>query len=165
MANFATTVFSSSANPRVIMDKQQLLELLSPEISRIDDTMKAEFATINSDLLREVVEYAIFNGGKRIRPLLTILAARLLAFTHMPEGVAKEEELTPPDSLYQLAIIFEFLHGASLLHDDVIDHADTRRGEKTANNVWNTTSAILAGDYLHTRAMTLAGEIGGEEIA
>ncbi len=144
------------------MDKEQLLSLLQPEIEQINQAMAAEFATIKSARLAEVVDHGIFNGGKRIRPLLTVLIARLVAFTRMPEGIADEEELSPPPDLYHLAMVFEFLHGASLLHDDVIDHADTRRGKKTANQVWDASTAILAGDYLHTRAMTLAGLVGGE---
>ncbi|MEN8257878.1 MAG: polyprenyl synthetase family protein [Thermodesulfobacteriota bacterium] len=144
------------------MDKKQLLSRLHPEIEQINEAMAAEFAGIQSSRLAEVVNYAIFNGGKRIRPLLTVLIARLVAFTRMPEGIADEEELSPPPDLYRLAMVFEFLHAASLLHDDVIDHADTRRGKKTANQVWDASTAILAGDYLHTRAMTLAGLVGGE---
>ncbi len=145
------------------MDKNELLALLQPEIERINEAMATEFADIKSSLLAKVVDYGIFNGGKRIRPLLTILIARLVAFTRMPEGIADEEELTPPPDLYRLAMVFEFLHAASLLHDDVIDHAETRRGKKTANQIWDANTAILAGDYLHTRAMTLAGLVGGEK--
>ncbi len=142
------------------MDKKTLLPLLAPEISKIESAMQAEFANITSSLLVEVVTHGIFNGGKRIRPILTMLSARLAAYSNMPDGIASEEELTPPNELYRLAMVFEFLHGASLLHDDVIDHADTRRGTETAHSKWNNEAAILAGDYLHTKAMTLAGTVG-----
>jgi octaprenyl-diphosphate synthase len=145
------------------MNKEQLLGRLQPEVEVIDQTMAAECADIKSSRLAEVLRYALFNGGKRIRPLLTVLVARLTAFTLMPEGIAEEEEITPPPDLYRLAMVFEFLHAASLLHDDVIDHADSRRGKKTANQVWGASTAILAGDYLHTRAMTLAGLVGGDK--
>ncbi len=145
------------------MDKKQLLARLQPEIVWVNEAMAAEFADIKSSRLAKVVDYGIFNGGKRIRPLLTVLIARLVAFTRMPEGIADEEEISPPPDLYRLAMVFEFLHAASLLHDDVIDHAETRRGKKTANHVWDASTAILAGDYLHTRAMTLAGLVGGEK--
>jgi octaprenyl-diphosphate synthase len=142
------------------MKKAELLALLKPEIEVINDTMHKEFELINNPLLQEVVNYAVFNGGKRIRPLLTLLAARLCAFCKMPEGIAQEEELTPPIDLYRLAMIFEFLHAASLLHDDVIDHASQRRGKPSANTVWDNTHVILAGDFLHASAMTLAGTVG-----
>lgn len=145
------------------MNKQELLAGLQPDIDLINESMAADFSSIGSSRLAEVVDYAVFNGGKRLRPLLTVLMGRLVAFTRMPEGIADEEDLRPPPDLYRLAMVFEFLHAASLLHDDVIDHADTRRGKKTANEVWGASTAILAGDYLHTRAMTLAGLVGGQE--
>ena len=145
------------------MDKDTLLNILAPEIEKIETTMRAEFSAINSPLLSEVVHHAIFNGGKRIRPILTILAGRLIAFCQMPKDIGTEEQIMPPDELYQLAMVFEFLHGASLLHDDVIDHAATRRGAQTVHHKWNREAAILAGDYLHTRAMTLAGTAGDQQ--
>lgn len=146
------------------VNKNDLLALLQPEIEKIESTMRNEISAVGNPLLQEIVKYALFNGGKRIRPVLTIMAARLTAFSNMPEGLAAEDELQPPDDLYQLATVFEFLHGASLLHDDVIDHAEQRRGKPSANSVWSNSHVILAGDYLHTRAMTMAGTIGGEHI-
>jgi octaprenyl-diphosphate synthase len=106
-------------------------------------------AAIDNPLLGEVIKYAVFNGGKRIRPLLTILGAGL-------EGHNSAD-------LYRLALTFEYLHAASLLHDDVIDHAEERRGRKAANKVWSNTHVILAGDFLHSRAMRLAGTLGGRD--
>lgn len=146
------------------MDKETLLKKLQPEIDLINSTMADEFSSIQSSLLAEVVNHAVMGGGKRIRPILTILVGRLTAFTRMPDGIAEEESIQPPVDLYRLASTFEFLHAASLLHDDVIDLSQTRRGKKTANKIWDETTAILAGDYLHTKAMTLAGTIGGNDI-
>lgn len=146
------------------MDKETLLKRLQPEIELINETMARELSSVQSSLLAEVIQHGVMGGGKRIRPLLTILAGRLTAFTRMPDGIAAEEEIQPPDDLYRLSSVFEFLHAASLLHDDVIDHSDTRRGQKTANRVWDETTAVLAGDYLHTKAMTMAGTIGGADI-
>lgn len=139
------------------MDQETLLASLAPEIQKIDSCMQAELANTGNPLLKEVVSHAIFNGGKRIRPLLTILASRLIATR--PAGA--EANNTDDNRLYQLASIFEYLHAASLLHDDVIDHAGQRRGKPSANALWDNTIVILAGDYLHTRAMTLAGTAGG----
>ena len=144
------------------VNKNELLSLLQPDIDRINETMHSETAQCGNARLLEILEYALFNGGKRIRPLLTITSARLCAFSRMPEGLAAEDELQPPIDLYRLAMVFEFLHGASLLHDDVIDNAGRRRGRPAANIVWDNTQTILAGDYLHTRAMTLAGTLGGQ---
>jgi octaprenyl-diphosphate synthase len=143
------------------VNKNELLSLLQPDIDRIEEAMRDETAQCGNARLQEILEYALLNGGKRIRPLLTITVARLCAFARMPEGLAAEEELQPPVDLYRLAVVFEFLHGASLLHDDVIDNAARRRGRTAANIVWDNTQVILAGDFLHTRAMTLAGTLGG----
>ncbi len=146
------------------MNKEELLTLLQPEAARIEDTMRHEFEAIGNSLLSEVIHYALFNGGKRIRPLLTVLCAGLCVIEKIPEGFGTEEDLQAPEDLYRLAAVFEYLHGASLLHDDVIDHAEMRRGKPAANTVFGVTPVILAGDFLHARAMTLAGEIGGIRI-
>ena len=140
------------------MEQNELLALLKPETQRIDRVMAEDLKIIDNRLLAEVTEYAIFNGGKRIRPLLTILAAKLC---WMAGGSPADQ--TAETELYKMALTFEYLHAASLLHDDVIDHADQRRGKKAANKVWSNTHVILAGDFLHTRAMLLAGTGGGSE--
>ncbi len=138
------------------MNQSQLIALLLPETAKIDQAMRQDLTIVESSRLREVLEYAIFNGGKRVRPLLTILAARLCWRSQGHE--AGSEEMA---NLYRLALPFEYLHAASLLHDDVIDRADSRRGRPTANRVWDNSHVILAGDFLHARAMLLAGTIGG----
>ena len=143
------------------LDKEKLLALLQPESAKIDQTMEKELAVINNPLLSEVINYALFNGGKRFRPILTVLCARLCVIDKIPEGFATEEELVAPENLYRLATVFEYLHAASLLHDDVIDNAKTRRGKEAANVKFGVTPVILAGDFLHSLAMTLAGEIAG----
>lgn len=146
------------------MNKEELLKFLQADIDQINETMRSELQQTDNSLLSEILQYSVFNGGKRIRPVLTMLASRLCTYATLPEGLASEEELHPPRNLYRLAMIFEFLHCASLLHDDVIDHAASRRGKPSANEVWGNSHVILAGDYLHTRAMTLAGTIGGSQI-
>ncbi len=134
------------------MDKVDLLAGLKTEIATVDLAMREDLqALVNkkqiaTDLL-EVLEHALLNGGKRIRPLLCILTARLCS--------------TPGKEIYPLAIAFEYLHVATLLHDDVIDHADTRRGRPAVNKLFGLTAAILAGDFLHARSMFLVGTLGG----
>ena len=140
------------------MNQSQLIYLLKPETAKIDQAMRQDLAIVGSPRLREVLEYAIFNGGKRVRPLLTILAARLC---WQNQGHEPDPGLTA--KLYQLALTFEYLHAASLLHDDVIDGSESRRGRTTANRVWDNAHVILAGDFLHARSMFLAGTIGGVE--
>lgn len=102
-------------------------------------------------LLKEVLEYSLFGGGKRFRPLLTVMSARLLG--NGENG----------DELYKLAVAFEYLHVATLLHDDVIDNGLTRRGRPTVHLKYGMVPAILAGDFLHARAMSIVGSIGGME--
>lgn len=129
------------------MNNGELLASFKEHAAQIDAVMEADLAIVQSPLLAEIIRHAIFQGGKRIRPLLTVLGASLAG--------------TPPADTPRLAISFEYLHAASLLHDDVIDHATLRRGAKTANTIWGMEPVILAGDYLHAHAMALASEVGG----
>ncbi len=135
------------------MPKIDLHARLKSEITNVDQAMRDDLqALVSKDLipsnLLEVLEHALYNGGKRIRPLLCILTSRLCS--------TGKKEISP------LAIAFEYLHVATLLHDDVIDHADTRRGRPAANKVFGLTPAILAGDFLHARSMFLVGTLGGK---
>ncbi|HEV2855918.1 MAG TPA: polyprenyl synthetase family protein [Thermoanaerobaculia bacterium] len=87
-------------------------------------------------------EYIAQGGGKRVRPALLLLAARLL-------GHDGEEEVT-------YAAVVEFIHTATLIHDDVIDHANLRRGQTTLNNLWGNNLTVLLGDWIYTKAMQMA---------
>lgn len=137
------------------MDNQELMNFLSEAAVEIDAAMRLDLAAVESGLLGEILHHGIFNGGKRIRPQLTLLCAGLCDAGKMAKA-----------GILKLALGFEYLHAASLLHDDVIDHAGQRRGKPTANALWEVSLVILAGDYLHSRAMTLAATGGGlEEVA
>ncbi|MGV1100127.1 polyprenyl synthetase family protein [Thiovibrio sp. JS02] len=131
------------------MSNAEVLAALKQRAAAIDAVMEEDLASVRSPLLKKVIRHALFQGGKRIRPLLTVLAASLRG--------------TPPDDTARLAISFEYLHAASLIHDDIIDHSELRRGQRTANILWGDGPAILAGDFLHARAMGLASEIGGRQ--
>jgi octaprenyl-diphosphate synthase len=129
-----------------------LKELIQPDVLKIEEAMRADIDSLREqldDLLLEVLRYGLFNGGKRFRPLLAVLAARLCG-------------KTGPD-VYQLAIAFEYLHMATLFHDDVIDNADFRRGRPSVSRAYGMVAAILAGDFLHARSMSIIGEFGGVE--
>lgn len=139
------------------LNSKKLLGQLGPDKERIDAAMKSDLAVVKSTLLVKVLEHGIFNGGKRVRPLLAVLSAMICGTEKTSAAIAFK------NNLYRLAMIFEYLHAASLLHDDVIDNADQRRGKQSANVIWGNTPVILAGDFLHTRAMLLAGSIGGKE--
>ena len=127
-----------------------LKTLISPDILQIEEVMLSDLSSISEeleDLLVEILHYGLFNGGKRFRPLLAVLSARLSG------------RITP--EIFHLAIAFEYLHVATLFHDDVIDNATTRRGKPAVSRVYGFSAAILAGDFLHARSMALVGEFGG----
>lgn len=91
-----------------------------------------------------VAEYIMFSGGKRIRPLLMVLSARLCGYQG---GYDKT-----------LSVVFEYLHAATLLHDDVVDSAEVRRGNPVAHSIWGTPGTVLVGDFLLARAIAIAAQ-------
>jgi len=92
-------------------------------------------------LIRQVAEYIISAGGKRLRPVLTLLSGRAFGY-----GDAH---------LFELAAMIEFIHTATLLHDDVVDESDMRRGRETANALFGNAASVLVGDFLYTRAFQM----------
>lgn len=107
---------------------------LEPEFKAIDALITKQLEN-QLELTQEVCEYIINSGGKRLRPLMLVLTAKVL-------GYQGEQHI-------KLAAILEFLHTATLLHDDVIDHSELRRNRETANSVWDNETSILMGDFLH----------------
>ena len=101
-------------------------------------------------LIRETGEYLISQGGKRLRPLLALLAARVFGY----EGRAHIDA----------AVIIEFIHTATLLHDDVVDRSAMRRGRETANSIWGDKISVLVGDFLFSRAFQLMVDVGSLPI-
>ncbi len=104
-------------------------------------------------LIQGVFSHLLEGGGKRVRPLLALLCSGLLA-------ESGSRRLPPRESVQRLAAAVEYIHIASLLHDDVVDRSDLRRGKRTAHRVWGAESAILSGDYLYARAYSLLVENG-----
>lgn len=139
-------------NPSATDQSSTLLTVAAAIGARTETAMRSDLETAltNSDpLLIEVLHYALFNGGKRIRPLLTVLCSRCCG--------------RDDAQLYLLAAAFEYLHVATLAHDDVIDRADQRRGRPSVAARFGTTAAILAGDWLHARSMHLIGRLAGPD--
>lgn len=124
---------------------QNLLECIRAPVAKdleaLDTLILSE---LHSDvpLIREITEHIVKSGGKRLRPLLVILFARACGHT---DGNAHLE----------LAAIIEFVHTATLLHDDVIDNSALRRGRKTANAIWGNQASVLIGDFLYSRAFQM----------
>ena len=101
-------------------------------------------------LVNQVAEYIIGAGGKRLRPMLLLLAAGAFG-RRGPE-------------VHQLAAVIEFIHTATLLHDDVVDESDLRRGRRTANAVWGNAPSVLVGDFLYSRSFQLMVELERPEV-
>ncbi|GAB2621873.1 polyprenyl synthetase family protein [Novilysobacter erysipheiresistens] len=97
-------------------------------------------------LINQVAEYIIGAGGKRLRPMLLLLATRALA-PHADNGTDTRA--------HQLAAVIEFIHTSTLLHDDVVDESDLRRGRRTANAVWGNAASVLVGDFLYSRSFQM----------
>ncbi len=127
----------------------ELQQLLSPYIEKIEQTMHEDLKELSNKVdsfLIEILNYGLFGGGKRFRPLLSVLAGQLCGGGNL--------------DMYKVAIAFEYLHLATLFHDDVIDLAETRRGKPSVCKKYGTAAAILAGDFLHARSMWLVDRHG-----
>ncbi len=124
----------------------QMFNVIKGDLEVLEQGLQ-EAVTSTNDLVTEVGMHIVTSGGKRIRPALCLLSARGGRAFDLPHVLPLAEAL-------------ELIHTASLVHDDVIDEADTRRGAATANARWNNQVAILSGDYIFARAFTLIAEEG-----
>ncbi len=131
---------------RVQTPIESLQQLLQDDMDRVNRLIRARMASEHAPRIPEVTAHLVEAGGKRIRPLLTIAAARLF-------GYGGEHHL-------RLAATVEFIHTATLLHDDVVDESARRRGRPTANLLWDNKSSVLVGDYLFARSFQLMVETG-----
>lgn len=131
------------------MDLKPLIKPIEAEMQTVDRLIRAR---LNSDvvLIRRLADYIINSGGKRLRPAVVLLVARANGY----EG----------DQHTLLAAIIEFIHTATLLHDDVVDVSETRRGQDTANAVWGNSASVLTGDFLYSRAFQMMVELDRAEI-
>ena len=125
--------------------QQHLPRDLSRVNAVIERAVQSEVA-----LISQIGRYIISAGGKRLRPVLTILSGKVLGYDE--------------DPLYALAAMVEFIHTSPLLHDDVVDESELRRGRKTANNMFGNAAAVLVGDFLYTRAFQLMVSSGSLKI-
>jgi len=122
------------------MDIQAILQLTEKDMLSVNKLIQDQ---VESDvsLVNQLGFYIVNSGGKRMRPLLCVLACRAL---NINDG-----------KLYSLAAIIEFIHTATLLHDDVVDESSLRRGQKTANEVFGNQASVLVGDFLYTRSFQM----------
>jgi octaprenyl-diphosphate synthase len=127
------------------MTFEDVRALSRDDMKAVDDLIRA---SLQSDVLlvSQVAEHIVTSGGKRIRPLIVLLAARALGYSGGHQMNA--------------AAIVEFIHTATLLHDDVVDSSDRRRGRDTANTVFGNQASVLVGDFLYSRAFQMMVDIG-----
>jgi octaprenyl-diphosphate synthase len=130
---------------------EPLLSLCADDMARVDREILARMRSPVS-LIPELANHLVGAGGKRMRPLLTVAAARLC-------GHGGDD-----DRHIRLATCVEFIHSATLLHDDVVDVSALRRGRPTANSVWGDKASILVGDFLFTRSFELMVEVGSLDV-
>lgn len=128
---------------------QELRQLVKEDFNEVD---KLIVDSLHSQvpLIHQISEHIIHSGGKRLRPLLVLVCARACdyeGFNHLA-----------------LAAVIEFIHTATLLHDDVVDAAELRRGKTTANHIWGNEASVLVGDFLYTRAFQLMMQINHFDI-
>ncbi|MEX2476073.1 octaprenyl diphosphate synthase [Marinobacter sp.] len=126
------------------MTAQRIYETVADDFSRVNDLI---IKRLSSDvpLVEKIAHYIIESGGKRLRPLLVLLSSQAA-------GYKKDDHL-------KLAAVIEFLHTATLLHDDVVDTSDMRRGRSTANARWGNAPSVLVGDFLYARAFEMMVEL------
>lgn len=118
--------------------------LAGPDMRSVDTLIRARLAS-DVVLINQVSAHIIGGGGKRLRPMIHLLAARAAGYRG--------------DEHIQLAAVIEFIHTATLLHDDVVDESDLRRGRKTANAMWGNAASVLVGDFLYSRSFQLMVEL------
>ncbi len=129
--------------------KQQIIEMAAPDLEKIEKALEDQLDP-NTELVRKIASHLLFSGGKRLRPLLMVHSARACGYCTGFE--------------IRFSTIFEYLHAATLLHDDVVDEAQVRRGKKAAHLKWSAPEVVLTGDFLLAKSLEIAAETGEPEI-
>ena len=130
-------------NTLSIATAKEVFDLLRDDLAAIEQEFTRQSAS-GVAVITEIAEYLIAGGGKRIRPLLLLLSAKALGCTN--------------ESRIRLGAVVEMLHTATLVHDDIIDEADTRRGRPSSNTTWGNAKCVLAGDWLYMQSFQTALE-------
>jgi len=131
------------------MQIQDVFQRYSDDLNRVEECMET---CLRSDILLipQIIHHIIGSGGKRFRPLLLLAAADLCNYREKRRD--------------SMSVVIEFVHTATLLHDDVIDNAEIRRGSVSANNIWGNAASVLVGDYLYSMAFKLMTDDGNLAI-
>ncbi|HKJ04481.1 MAG TPA: polyprenyl synthetase family protein [Geopsychrobacteraceae bacterium] len=128
---------------------EKVVALLQTEMDGVEARFKKNLSS-DVPLINQVGEYVLSSGGKRIRPMLLLLAAKLCDYRGQDH--------------IELACVIEFIHTATLLHDDVVDSAELRRGNRSANTVWGNQTSVLVGDFLFAKTFYLMVGCGNLEV-
>lgn len=129
---------------------ERLAAELAVEMDAVNTLIRERMASEHAPRIPEVTAHLVEAGGKRLRPMMTLAAAKMCGYTG-------------PYHIH-LAATVEFIHTATLLHDDVVDESAQRRGRPTANLLWDNTSSVLVGDYLFARSFQLMTETGSLDV-
>jgi octaprenyl-diphosphate synthase len=138
-----------TASQSQALDLPAIQSLARPDMAAVDALIRRRLAS-DVVLINQVAEYIVGAGGKRLRPMLLLLAAGALGHRG--------------GDAHQLAAVIEFIHTATLLHDDVVDESGLRRGRKTAHAVWGNAASVLVGDFLYSRSFQLMVELDRVEV-
>ena len=133
--------FESPSGPSI----SRLIELVAPDLARVNATILSRTGS-EVTMIPEIANHLIASGGKRLRPMLTLAMARLVGY--------------PGDGHIKLAAAVEFMHTATLLHDDVVDESEMRRGKLAARMLWGNEASVLVGDFLLGQAFKMMVEVG-----
>ena len=139
----------AAAPKPALVDLDSIRALVGDDLAAVDRTVRGRLVS-EVVLVNQIAEHIIGSGGKRLRPLLVLLAAHALRY----DG----------DQHIELAVIVEFIHTATLLHDDVIDDSQLRRGRSTANALFGNEAAVLVGDSLYSRAFEMMVAVGDMQV-
>lgn len=123
--------------------KHKLLALVKNDLAEIEIALEKNLNP-HVELVSNIAGHILFSGGKRLRPLLVVLSTRICGYNGNYDKI--------------LSTVFEYLHAATLLHDDLVDDATLRRGKPAAHLIWDNPTAVLTGDFLLARALTIAAE-------
>ncbi|MDW3095877.1 MAG: octaprenyl diphosphate synthase [Gammaproteobacteria bacterium] len=131
------------------MQLNEIQALVAKDMDGVNASIRAQ---LHSDvvLIEQMGEYIVNSGGKRLRPVIAVLAARACGY----DG----------DKHYLTAAIIEFIHTATLLHDDVVDSSELRRGKETANSIWGNEASVLVGDFIFSRAFEMMVQVGDMRV-
>ena len=131
------------------MDLERIRAHVADDLAAVDELIRRRLAS-DVVLINELGRHIVAGGGKRLRPMVLLLAARACGYGG-PHHVG-------------LAAVVEFIHTATLLHDDVVDASELRRGQETANSIWGNEASVLVGDFLYSRAFQMMVEAGSMRV-